>query len=496
MIVEPQAVNSSIRTVAKHSALYTTAELLKKAIGFIMIPLYTHYLAPADYGVIEILNLILEVLAIIVGARIISAQTRYYHIYEDHREKREVYTTALVFAMLLSALSIATLWGETAGLSRLTLGNGSYAAHYRLVIACFAIQNIFLVGENDLIIRKRSLFFSGLSIILMILSLSLNVLFLAVFHLGVWAILWSIFITKAVNLVVVPATLRGDKIRFSSKKLGQMLRYGLPLVPASLAMFVIHFSDRFFLQRYCSLTDVGIYSLAYKFGMIISVILSTPFQRAWGTHSFEIERRPESSVVHARIFTYFACILAFLGLCISVFIEDAIALLAPPSYAGAASIVPLIVLSYVLMGLGGMAALGIMLSCRTQYMTYIQVPAAAINIALNFALIRPYGIMGAALATLLTFGIMFVATFWVSQRIYPIPYEYRRLAILTGVALALFAVGKLPSGPSLWSIFLHSAVLAAFPASLIVFRFFAPHELAVARQSFNRLIQWCVKPIS
>jgi O-antigen/teichoic acid export membrane protein len=438
----------------------------------------------------------LDILGMVVGVRMIAAKTRYYHIYDQEEDKREVYTTSLIFATGMSALAVLSLWHWAPAIAGLTLGSRIYARQYHLIFICFAIQNVYLFGENDLIIRKKSILFSSMSIGLMILSLSLNILFLSVFHLGAWAILWSIFITKLANLYVLPLTLRGCPMRFSWKKLKEMVTYGFPLVPASLAMFALHYGDRFFLQRFCSLSEVGVYSLGYKFGMMLSVLITAPFSRAWGTQSFEIAKQPDSSAVYARVFTYFSCLLMAIGLGISIFIKDVIGLMAPPTYARAAIIVPWVVLAYVFSGLAGFVGLGIMLSFRTKYVALIQVPIAGLNMLLNYYLIGSYGIFGAALSTLITFGLMFFTTFYISQRLYPIEYEYRRLSILALMAFALFAVSKLASGFSLLPILFHCAVFLAFPAGLVAFKFFTESELLVARKNISRFAPWLIRPVA
>ena len=480
-------VMGNVRIVAKHSAIYSTAEILKKGIGFVMIPLYTHYLTTADYGVIEVLNLILEVLGMLVGAHIASAQTRYYHQYSVHEEKREVFTTALLGVSASSIISVIVLWVSSSWLASTALGSQSYAPHCRIVILCIGIQSVFLIAENDLIIRKKSLFYSGLVIFLMVLSLSLNILFLSVYHLGVWAILWSILITKAVNLTVVPICLHGDRIQFSWNKLWPMVRYAAPLLPASLAMFFLHFGDRFFLQRFCSLSEVGIYSLGYKFGMMISVLITSPFQRVWNTHCFEIERQPGAKLVYARIFTYLAFLLAFAGLAICAFIRDVIRIMAPPEYSAAASIVPMIVMGYTLLGLNNAASLGIMIRNKTKYIALIQLPVVALNAMLNYLLIPSYSIWGAALATLISFGVMFFVTITISQNIYPIAYEYRRLALLIGSTFVLAMVARLDSGSGLWRLLFHTATVIALPLFLYAFRFFTKDELDSAREYLRRI---------
>jgi O-antigen/teichoic acid export membrane protein len=495
--MESNISTESIRSIAKHSAIYSVADLLKKGVGFFMIPLYTHYLSPADYGLLEILTLILEIIAIIIGARLLSAKTRFYHFYKSQSDKRELYSTALLFVIAINIIVVAALSTSASKLSKLLLGGESYAPHLLIIIMCFGIQSIYLVGENDLIIRKKSFFYSILSLGLMILGLSLNILFLSKYHMGVWAILWSMLIVKCINLfAVIPYTLRGSNLCFSIEKLKRMLRYGLPLVPASLAMFAIHFGDRFILQKYCSLSDVGIYSLGYKFGMIISLLIADPFQRSWSTHSFEIAEHPDAKATYARIFTYYSFLLILTALAIVIFINDLIGVVVPDTYANAAQLVPIIILAYVFMALANFVMLGLMITFKTQRVAYFQIPLAVLNIGLNIVLIKPLGSLGAALATAITFGLMLIISFWMSQRAYPISYEYTRLAFLAGTAIALYSISKLFSGSWLFQLGLHCTIVAAFPISLYALKFFNRDEIRFARSLFRHYVPWIPKSSS
>jgi O-antigen/teichoic acid export membrane protein len=211
--------------------------------------------------------------------------------------------------------------------------------------------------------------------------------------------------------------------------------------------------------------------------MIISILITTPFQRVWGTHSFEIEKQPNAKLVYARVFTYLALLLAFASLAIGIFIKDVIGVIAPPAYAAAASIVPLVLLGYAFLGLNNAAAIGIMIRNKTKYIAFIQIPVVALNAILNLLLIPYYNIRGAALATMISFGVMLFITLTVSQKLYPIAYEYRRLAMVIGATIVLFMLAKLVSGP--WHLLLlyHGILLAALPLCLYALKFFTREEM-------------------
>lgn len=472
-----------LKTFFKHTSVYGMAEFLKKGIGFIMIPVYTRYLLPADYGLLELLDLTLNVAGMLVGFRIGAAIIRYYYHFDDPKDRDEVFTTALIFAAIVSFLGLAALIVFSHPISELMAGNNQYAKYFQIIFVCLAIQTIYLVSENYLLAQKKSILYSCLSIGNLILALSLNILFLVVFKMGVWAVVLSMLITKSLNgVVVVAITLKGVRLTLSWQKLKMMIKYGMPLVPAAFSMFLIHFSDRFFVQRYCDLYELGLYSLGYKFGMILSVLVSAPIFRIWNTQRFEIAKQDDAKMVFKRIFTYYSAIIVFAGLGLTVFIDDAIRLLASSPYHGASAVVPLIVLSYVLYGMASFFNLGIMLTYKTKYVAYIQMTVAGLNILLNVLFISHFGIMGAAFSTFLSFLCLAGLTLFFSQKAYFIPFEYARVLILLALSGGIFAVSHWMDLPFVLSVGIKGLLMALFPVALFMVKFFREEEIEEGKQ--------------
>ncbi len=467
-----------LKTLIKHSSIYGVAEFLRKGIGFIMIPIYTRFLTPSDYGLLELLDLTLNIMAILLGLGIGSAVIRYYHNFDDIKDKQEVFTTALTFAFILSLMLLGVLELFSTSISDLVSGGRQYSKYFQIIFVCLVIQNVYLVPEDYLVAQKKSVVYSSLSIGVLVSSLSLNILFLIVFKMGVLGILISMLITKALNMLVVSAiTVRDTRYSFSPTKLKEIVRFGVPLMPAAMGMFIIHFSDRFFIQKFCSLHDVGIYSLGYKFGMILSILVSAPIFRAWNSQRFEIARTNDAKEVFSKTFTYFSAIVIFAGLGISIFIKEVIFLIATSEYHGAAALVPLIVLSYIFYGVANFFTLGIMVTNRTRYLAYIQCTTAGVNILLNLLLISRYGVMGAALSTALSFLLLSVLTFLGSQKVYPVPFEYGRVSILFLLAGLIFGLSRLIDASLVISLIIKSLLIVAFLLTLIIGGFFSEDEV-------------------
>jgi O-antigen/teichoic acid export membrane protein len=469
---------SEVKTIIKHSSVYGVANFLQKGIGFLMIPVYTHYLSPAEYGTLELMDLTITIITMLIGMGLGSAIIRFYYHYQNIEDKNEVFTTSLIFTFILCFIIVSSLECFTKYFAEIVLGEPRHYRYFQIMFIAMGLQTIASAAECLLLAQKQSVIFSTITIGTFVSYLTLNILFLVIFKMRVIGILLSILITKVLNtssLFII--TLRHIRLVFSLKKLKEMLSFGLPLVPAGFAMFIIHFSDRFFVQKFCSLNDLGLYSLGYKFGMILTVFLFAPFFRIWDIQRFEIAEAENGRQIFGRCFTYYSGVIIFAGLVISVLINEIINIMAAPGYRGAAAVVPLIVLSYLLYGIASFFSLGTVITKKTKYAAYTQIPVAGINILFNFLLIRNYGIMGAALSTFISFLLLSIFTTVISQKIYRIPLEYRRVAVLFALAASIFGMAQVVAGSLLISIAIKSLLIATFPLALLFGHFFYEDEI-------------------
>lgn len=481
---------SEVKTLFKHSSIYSAAGIIRKSVGFIMIPVYTRYLKPSDYGLLELLELTLTVAVMFVGMRFGGALIRYYHQYESPEDQQEVFTSALIFNVFVCFVALLLMELFSSDLTRLITGGTDYLLYFQLIFVCLALRGLSLVPESYLLAQKKSFTYSIISIGVLICSLSLNIFFLVYMGMGVFGIVLSMLITKALNgITVLSITLRNVPLKFSWKKTKEMLLFGLPLVPGGAAVFVMHFSDRFFIQKFCSPDELGIYSLGYKFGMILSIMISQPFFSTWNTQRFEIAKTPDSPRIFGRVFTYYSLIMIFMALGISVLINEAIAIIAPHEYQGASLVVPIIVISYIIFGISNFFTLGIMIRFKTKYLSYLQITVAILNVLFNLYFVSRFGIIGAALSTFLTFFCLAFFMVIVSQRLFFIHLEYKRLAILFLLSGIVFSISKIVNSTLLISIGLKSLLLMSFPAILFLIGFFDKKEITKAKELLSSLTE-------
>jgi len=326
------------------------------------------------------------------------------------------------------------------------------------------------------------------------LSLGFNILFVVILGLGVKGVVTGGLIASGViGCVLFVYLIRQVGVNFSREIFIPMIRYGFPLIGPWLGMYLINFADRFLLQRLLpsadSLTSVGIYSLAYKFGMLPNFLILSPFLMVWGPKQFQIVREPGAPGIFSRVFNYYSFLQFFFGLGLCVLIHDIIRIIADPRYLSASRYVPLIALAYVCYGVYLYVQFGILYQKKTRYLALNTLAMALLNVALNVVLIPVYGVMGSAIATLAAIFLMMGVAFFISQRLYHIPYDSGRILKMLILAVVLYFVAKQVNPENLLvSIVLKTAIVLAYPLLMIPLRISGGKELAMIRDFAGRYL--------
>jgi len=473
-----------LRKIGRNTLIYGLGGVLQRAVGILMVPVYTHYLTPNDYGTIELLDLTSYVVAMFVGLGLGSAVVRSYYDYEEPRERNEVISTAILFIVPVNAAVLVLLHFLSGPISQLVFGQAGNRYFFNLVFISLVISILNGVLLSYLRAKQEAVLFAFLSVLQLALGLGLNIYLIAGRRMGVLGALYSGVITQAVmSLLLLSLIVYEVRFGFSSSKLKAMLRFGAPLIPAGIGMFVLNFADRFFLRKYSSLSVVGTYALGYKIGMSLNTLLLTPFYLFWSAYMYEVAQKENAKELFARVYEYLMLGLLFGALGISLFARDAVNVLAPPSYWAAAGIVPIIALSYMFSGLFYYFQLGMALSKRTEYRAYAVGASAALNILLYFLLIPRYGAYGAAWATLFSFLVLAGLSQHFSQQLYRVPYHFGKLVKATLVAAIIFGCAEFLRPHLLFlSVLLHAALLICFPLVLWAVRFYSEEEKEIIRK--------------
>jgi O-antigen/teichoic acid export membrane protein len=481
------STESIYKQILKGTGTYSIALMGSRMASFLLLPVYTRFLTPADYGVLELLELTTFIFIALVGMRIGDALFYYYAGASTAEAKEKAICTVLLGAALMGVAGGIIGWSGASLLSRLVFQTERYTPGFRLVFTTFAFSVPVEAGFCYLRALNRSSAYVAASLARLGLGIVCNVLLLSL-GLGMYAMLWSSLIVTAILAVYLGTTaLAGMSIpaRFDRGLLKQFLRYSAPLGGSALGMFVINYGDRFFLARYCPLSDLGIYSLAYKFGMLITYI-QTPFDVYWRSQMFTIVQEPNGETIYVRVATYLTLGLTFVTLLLTLFIDPALRVTVPPAFQAAAQYVPWIAAAYLIRTIGAHFRCVFLLEGTTGK-EFQATTAGAVACLAGYAILIPtFKLWGAVASTLLGFGTMFVIGLWQAQKLRRFAFEYRRMILEVLVAAVIGATFSFIRPANPWmALSLALLGVACYPLVLWISGFAYPDEITDIRAIFG-----------
>jgi O-antigen/teichoic acid export membrane protein len=302
----------------------------------------------------------------------------------------------------------------------------------------------------------------------LVLLLGLNVYFIAVLKLGLLGILWSSFTVASVQALLLSAwIIRKAGLGFSAPHFLRMARFGLPLISSNLAMFVLNFSDRFFLQHWGSLAMVGIYAVGYKFGYMMNYLLVQPFYVMWQARMYIIHSHPDHQQIFSRIFVLYSLLLTYVALALSLLSPEIVHLVLDPKFFASQEVIPIVALAYVLYGIGYYLQLGMFLTNKTSHVGVVAGVATILNLVFNYVLVRDFGMLGAAWATVLGFAALAIGSYVCSRRVFPVNLGEARVLVALIIAIGLYLLGRWwKPEPLPLALLVKASLLGGFPVLL------------------------------
>ncbi len=474
-----------LKKLLKQSAIYGIGSIVTPLAGFVMLPLYARYLTPAEYGVLAITVVVTSFLSLVFSLGINSGIIRFYFAYTDKKDKDAVVVSSLAFSVLSSIALILVLWPLARGVSSFALDFDKGELYFKIIIFTSAMNTGIVNGLAVLRAEEKPPAHSTITVLRLILTLLLNVVFVVVLKRKVQGILEAGLISNAIaNASVTYMVLRGKSLSISWERIKEVLAFGLPLVPGGIAALVLTLSDRYFLKHFATMREVGLYAVVFGVASAIKIVVIEPFRVAWPPYMLSVLDKPDAKDIYKKVLVYFSFISVWAGLVLSVFAREGLIILATPAYYSAYRLVPVLVLSDILLGMCAVFVAGIHISKKTKYASYSFIAAAAVNLMANFLLVPVLGMTGAALASVSGYMALSILYFRASQRLYYIEHEFRRVATVFAVGIALYCVSAVATARTGFqlSIAIKVVCVLLYPVMLYFVRFYAREELARVRQ--------------
>jgi O-antigen/teichoic acid export membrane protein len=467
-------VSGYLRRLATTGAAYTAASVVSKLIAVALLPLYTRYLTTADYGAAEVMFAAVVTASIVVRLGLIEALLRFY--YKGGENPAAVVSTSFAalfwFSTLaaLAALPLArpiseALLNEPApDLARIAIGGLWVLTMFEYLLTLFRLEE-----------RARAYFTT--TILNVLVTIGLTVVLVVGAEEGARGLLLGSYASGAVFVLGLIFVHRHRlSLLFDRRLLRRLMRFGLPTMPAELSLYLLNLVDRIIIVRYAGLGEAGLYSLAVKFAQAINVLVRG-FQLAWPPLAYSIRDDDEARRAYAAVVTWFVTGCAFVVIAMWLFSRWIVRALAAPKFFDSYEAIGLISTGVTLYALYMVLVVILGRTGRTEFNFPATIAALLVNVALNLALVPPLGIVGAGIALVASYvvvvGLMYVFT----QRLFPVPYEWSRLARVLLISASLVAFGELvlPTDGA-GGLFARVAVWVAFPVALFLSGFFTAEE--------------------
>lgn len=445
------SVIKSLRQLASESLVYGIAGIISRFITVFLVPIYTRIFTPEDYGVMSLVTTSMAVVSIVVVLGLDNSAHRWYWDTEDINHRKSTLASWAWCQILVSSVLAFLIFFYASWLSLAIVGAEEAALYFQLAAIALPLSALQKVTHGWLRMQRRPWPTMGYSLSTSLLNILLTILFVIYLSWGLTGIYMAQVITAGVSTVIAIALMRDwiSPLHFQWQRLSEMLHYALPMIPAGLALWIVNLSDRYFLQFYTNTSEVGLYQVGSSLAAFVALITGA-FQQAWGPFAMSIHQQTDAKKVYANVLLAYLWLTSLLSTALALFAPEAIQIFATQQYLGASQVVGILTFSYVMIGLTYIAAIGPAI-VKTSTPTGVAITfAAGLNLILNFILVPSMGMMGAAIATLISQSIVPVYLFWRSQQLYPIPYRFNSAIALLTLSAGLIFIGTHLDFGNLW----------------------------------------------
>ena len=462
-----------LRQLAGQSAVYGLGGLVSRLLAVLLLPLYTAYLDPDDLGKVGVLIALNAVLVTILRGGVSSAFFRFWFDSPDPARQRTVLRTSFWFTMGMATLGLVAGWIFAAPIADALAIEGDTWLVRAQFVGLWAQMNYEQMTAVFRVEQRASRFLAA-----SLANIAITIAATIVLVVGLDEGALGVIVGNFTGTLVVYLALLGYRreqlgLELDRPLLSAMQRFGWPLVPSALALIAINFSDRLFIAHLASLEEVGQYELGVRIASAM-VLLLTAFRMAWPGFAFSIEDDDEAARTYAFVLTYLVALASWAALGLGLLAPWLVQLLAPTNEAfwpGERVVAPLAFAAALFAGYI-VVSIGIGRARRTGFNWVVTGTAAVINLGLNAMLVSKYGMEGAATAALVSFAVLFVFMAAYAQQIFPVPYQWRRVATALAAAVALTVAGKALDVPLAGAI----ALALAYPLALLPLGFYLPAE--------------------
>lgn len=472
----------STKKLLANSGIYTVVSILQKCIGFFLLPIYTSYMDKTQYGITGVVLGFVNLLAVFYMLALNGAISRFYFDFKEDKGKlKEFWGTCTLFVILNSVFLSIIIFLFHQFILMPFVKNVSFYPYFAIAIVSITLNPIYNIFQSTLQAEQNGKQYGLNNLSYFTINLLLSILFVVGFDFKAMGVLLALAVTDTIFFIyTLISFIPRIKLRINKGYLKQALAYSLPIIPHSLAGWMISMLDRLFLAGMKSLEDSGVYNLAYQFGNIMNII-TIAVNQAYVPWFFDKMNHGEEGRRSIIKFTEYAVVVyGLIAMLITLFGQEVISIMVSRNFnfGEGWKVVPLITFAFVFNGIYYFFVNPLFYNKKgTKFVSIGTFFSAIMNAILNYLLIPKFGTIGSATATLISMFMASILILGISARVENVGFNYKRLYSTTFLFMLVSSVSFFNSSFS-FGVFFLLKLLIALSVILILSRIYKS-ELAL-----------------
>ncbi len=474
----------------KESFVYSAGSLLVKFGGFLIIPLYRNYTTIDEFGLIMLFEIIYQFASAISGWGIKSGFQRWYYDMNDEKQKSSLFLTAFFTTFFTSLIATLVIYFLVSSFSFQIFQYEVSTKVIKLFMAASFLKMLTDVPFILIRLQQKPVKQTTYQTVNIALTIVATLFTLQFFKLGFEGVYWGQLVANAITiLILVPLIVKNSHLKFYKTKVVEMMKFGAPLVLSNLMIIIFSLSDRYIVNIFRGLEDVGSFSLAFKIASLLQFVVLMPFFTSYSYDYYRYMNQPSNDRYYIKSFTYFIYIMSFIGLAITLFAKEALYILSAgkSDMLDGVFLIPVMIVGVIISGMRMVFALPLQKVKKTKTISFVLIMSGLLNFILNLLIIPFWGKVGAAITT--TISQLF-ATIWFYQIIkkqeddtYELKKIFKTILIVT---VLMYGYVFVPKFNLVFDLFLKLIFLPLLILIMYVFNCFEKIEIQKIVKNLNK----------
>lgn len=434
-----------MREFIKSFFSFGLASVIERLIAFLLLPIYTRYFTTSEFGIIDLITVVLSVIIIFAHLQLETSLQRYYYDYEGSEKSLFISTVVIVMTVLSLILTVLLTLTSTI-VSDLIFKKPEYSNLIKLAALQIPFTNYSMLALVVLRYEKKNTLFASMIIAKVILTVLFIVILVVWLKMGLYGVFYAQLIGLVISSVMLFYSIKKFSVfKISYSFLKKLFAYAMPQFPARIGSVLLTYANRFFMVGYLTIASIGIYSLSLKLASVLQLVY-TAFIMAWPPFMFEQQKNPGHKKIFANVLLLTAGPLFLIVSVISLFSNEIVSIVASKRFFTAYHYLGGLCLYFALFIFKEIVDIGPKFTEKTKYLSYTFFLSVIVNLVSLYFFIRSYGLYGVVYSMLITNTALLVISWVISNKLYYIPYNVYQfiLMALPAFLLSILSMYVLP----------------------------------------------------